>query len=132
MSYWGLKVVFCDSENNQLLTLGGAAWMTKRERDANFSAIPASRAESPYIVDVENGDGIVDDRLIDEKTVERLLGRPVSALIMEARELCISPKSGPDFQLPTPALVGQGRRVKPASPDRDGSFTLATSPAPPV
>ena len=86
MRYWGLGVTFCDAENNQFLSLGGAAWKTKRERDRNFAMIPVSITDSPFIVDVENDDGIIDDRMITKETVEGLIGRPVSQLIEESRQ----------------------------------------------
>lgn len=85
MNHWGLRVTFCDSENNQFLSLGGAAWRTKRERDANFAAIPPARTATLFIVDLENDEGIADDRMVTKETAEALLGRPVSQLIEEAR-----------------------------------------------
>lgn len=82
--YWGLEIVFMDEPNNRFLTLGGAAWKTKRERDAHFAVIPRASAFSPYIVDVVNDEGTVDDKLVTETIVERLLGRPIDELIRDA------------------------------------------------
>ena len=84
MSYWGLTVTYCDEKNNQFLSLGGAAWETKKERDENLSTIPAC-PEGPYLLDVEDEDSIVADRPIDQKTVEALLGNSVGNLIRNAR-----------------------------------------------
>ena len=89
MRYWGLAITFCDAERNEFMTLGGAAFKTKRERDANFATIPASSSDSPFIIDVEDDNGISGDRLITERTAETLLGKPISAAIREARELSV-------------------------------------------
>ena len=89
MKYWGLEITFCDEANNRFLSLGGAAWKTKRERDANFATIPAANSDSPFIIDVENDYDIVDERLVSQRTVEKLLGKPVGEAIKAARELSV-------------------------------------------
>ena len=86
MSYFGLEITFCDEDNNKFLSLGGAAWESRRERDEKFSVIPASASDTPFIVDVRDDYDIVDDRLIDLGTVEAIMGRSIGELIREARE----------------------------------------------
>lgn len=83
---WALQITFVDEANNQFLTLGGAAWKTKRERDANLRTIPRSDEDANLILDICSPRGIEDDFLIDAGTVERLTGKPLRVLIDEARD----------------------------------------------
>ena len=84
MSYWGLRITFCDEANNRFLTLGGAAWKTERERDRHFAAVPAADPSSPFMLDLENEDGLVGEKPIDEKTVHQLLGKSAAVAIADA------------------------------------------------
>jgi len=84
MNDWALKVTFCDVANNRFLTLGGAAWGTKRERDANLQRIPAAPAETDFVLDILSPEGIEDDRYIEAITVEILLRKPLDILIRDA------------------------------------------------
>lgn len=84
MAYHGLRVTYCDTLNNRFLTLGGAAWETRHERDAAFASIPTCKGDSPFIVDVEDEEGIVDDRQVSAVTVSLLLGKPIEHLVREA------------------------------------------------
>lgn len=81
---WALVITFCDVENNRFLELGGAAWPTKRERDAQLARIPHGPEESNLILDVKRGYDTVDDRCLSAATVEGLMGKPLSVLIAEA------------------------------------------------
>lgn len=83
---WGLRITFCDVRRNEFLELGGAAWPTKKQRDANLMSIPAAKRETPYILDVMSARGIEGDRFIDAATVEKLTGKRTRTLIAEARE----------------------------------------------
>lgn len=86
MADWILRITYCDENNNRFLTLGGAAWNTKRERDANLAKIPVATHDTNLVLDIMSPRGTEDDRLIDPKTVERLLGRPIAELIRKAGE----------------------------------------------
>lgn len=81
---WALEITYCDVENNRFLTLGGAQWKTKRDRDRNLATIPASGVDHNLILDICSPRGIEDDRLISPATVEALTRRPIEELITEA------------------------------------------------
>lgn len=82
---WILEITFCDEANNQFLSLGGAEWDTKRERDVNLRTIPRSGRDFNLILDICSPRGIEDDRLISPETAERLMGKPLPVLIEAAR-----------------------------------------------
>lgn len=82
---WALVITFADVKNNAFLTLGGAAWKTKRERDANLRSIPASASETDYLLDIHSPRGIEDDQYLNARAVEKLLSRPLDDLIADAR-----------------------------------------------
>lgn len=86
MSDWALRVTYCDHEKNRFLALGGAAWKTQAERDANLATIPAAPEETDFVLDVLDSQGIQDDRFLEPGTVEILLHKPVNDLIREAGE----------------------------------------------
>jgi hypothetical protein len=85
-----IKLVFCDEENNGFVTLGGAGFDTKQEWEHAWSSIP--RAIDGW----DNKDALCADKLdhnldqVDERPItaavaERLLGKPIAALIEEGR-----------------------------------------------
>jgi len=80
---WALAITYVDEKNNAFLTLGGAAWRTKRERDANLVTIPTV-PDSKYVLGIEGPQGIMEDRFLDAATVATLLGSPVKKLIADA------------------------------------------------
>lgn len=86
---YSIAITYGDEENNQLLTLGGAAWCSQREWNNEWDRIPANGGQSRYIADkVDEDDDIVDDRYVDRETVEALLSESIEQLIEKARE-CI-------------------------------------------
>ncbi|MBJ7469734.1 MAG: hypothetical protein JHD16_00450 [Solirubrobacteraceae bacterium] len=77
---YALQVTEADHQADEFRTLGGAAWLTRAERDAAFAVIPeapdeGATAPRTWIVDVLDGEfSIVADRCIDEATAMDLLG----------------------------------------------------------
>lgn len=88
---YALQVTEADRDENEFRTLGGAAWVTRSERDTALASIPEGPSEPAvgtlsWIVDVLDGDDIVGDRSIDEETAKTLLGvRSLDELRAEAR-----------------------------------------------
>ncbi len=111
---WFLGVTYMDAERNEFLHLGGAVCKGKRQRDEVLADIPVGPDDSPFILDIENLHGIIDDRLLSVGTVERLLKKPTALLIEEAYARAI--KSGDIRPIDVTARGeerrGEGRRVK--------------------
>lgn len=89
---WYLQVTYADHLGNEFLTLGGAGWPTKAERDAEFASIPEApdpgpAADGTYILDVIESDGYTHsaDKIISEATAHALLGQPLDDLKAKAR-----------------------------------------------
>lgn len=83
---YSLQLTFMDEPHNCFLTLGGATFSSKAERNRAFASIPEGRESSPFIVDVLDDDDIVGDKLIDRPTVSLLLSKTADVLVLEARQ----------------------------------------------
>jgi hypothetical protein len=73
---YSLRIVHLDEARNQIDELGGATWLTKRERDSQFDLIPDAGKHTGYLVDVlDPNDSIIADRRITREVAFKLLGR---------------------------------------------------------
>jgi len=85
-----LRITFCDTEMNGVVTLGGAECESMVAWNRAWQGIPASplgmKEPAWYSLDkIDQAGDRVDEKLIAPETVEALLGRPLPALIAEGR-----------------------------------------------
>lgn len=80
-----IQLVYFGHESGEVLTLGGAGFVTKKEDQAAWDALPAASGETDFIADRMDAErDIYDDRRITRATVESLLGKPLSKLVAAA------------------------------------------------
>lgn len=81
-----IQLVFFDDTTNEIVTLGGAGFITKEEDDAAWTNIPAFSGESSFMADrMDANRDIVDDKSVSAETCEILTGKPITQLIAEGR-----------------------------------------------
>lgn len=82
-----IQLVFFDDATNEVITLGGAGFVSKNE-DANaWAAIPEFVGESSFMADRMNATrDITEDRRVSAETCEALLGKPIAELIAAGRK----------------------------------------------
>lgn len=81
-----IQLQFFDQATNQVVSLGGAGFITKAEDDAAWASIPVFQGESAFMADRLDADrDIVDEKPVSAETCEMLMGRPIADLINEGR-----------------------------------------------
>lgn len=81
-----IQLVYTDTASNQVITLGGAGFVTHAENDAAWDNVPAFDGETNLMADRLDGDrDIVDDKPVSVETCERLMGASISDLIAAGR-----------------------------------------------
>lgn len=87
---WCIAITFADPVSKVFVTLGGAGWASRAERDQEWAKIPASPFNPKHPDNLfadkldRNGDRL-EERPITVSTVEALLGKPLDVLIAEGR-----------------------------------------------
>jgi hypothetical protein len=86
----GIKIVFCDEENNGFVILGGVAFETKSAWNSAWESIPQAsdgwdNKDALCADKLDDNLDHVDERPITSATAERLLGKPIATLIEEGR-----------------------------------------------
>ncbi|WP_411566850.1 hypothetical protein ACLIN3_27460 (plasmid) [Pseudomonas orientalis] len=87
---WCIAITFADEENIGFVTLGGAGWETQAEWEQQWQDIfvaPMGDADpANLIADKLNDAGdLIDEKRVNAETVERLLGRPLTELLVDGR-----------------------------------------------
>lgn len=81
-----IQLVFFDDASGEVVTIGGAGFVTKDEDDAAWADIPVFPGESSFMADrLDADEDIIDDKAVSAETCERLTGRPIAQLIAEGR-----------------------------------------------
>ena len=81
-----IQLMFFDNIMNEIVTLGGAGFITKKEDAAAWDNIPTFSGESSFMADhLDASRDIVDSKLVSATTCERLTGKPIAKLIAEGR-----------------------------------------------
>ncbi|HCF4721598.1 TPA: hypothetical protein NIF38_000699 [Pseudomonas aeruginosa] len=81
-----IQLQFFDSTTDQVVSLGGAWFMTKAEDDAAWVNIPVFEGETAFMADRLDGiRDIVDEKPVSAETCEKLMGQPIAVLISEGR-----------------------------------------------
>lgn len=81
-----IQVVFFDEATGEVVTLGGAGFVSIEEGTAAWSNIKGLEGESNFQADRLNARrDIYDQRCVSAQTCEALTGKPIATLIAEGR-----------------------------------------------
>ena len=81
-----ISLVFFDDKSGEVVTIGGAGFLTDAESDAAWANVHTFAGKSNFQADRLNAQGdIVDERTVDVVTCERLTGKPITTLIADGR-----------------------------------------------
>ena len=77
-----LQLVYFGHKSGEVLTLGGAGFLTKKEYREAWSAVPDAGQKTDFMADrMDAQRDIVEDRQVTQSVVERLLGQPLKTLV---------------------------------------------------
>ncbi|RBD68918.1 hypothetical protein BRM19_22020 [Xanthomonas oryzae pv. oryzae] len=78
--------MFFDSNENEIVNIGGAGFSTPEEVDAEWANIPAFSGESSFVADLTDAQGdILDSKPVSAETCACLMNKPITQLIREGR-----------------------------------------------
>lgn len=81
-----ISLVFFDGMSGEVVTIGGAGFLTDAESDTAWANVPTFAGLSNFQADrLDAQSDIVDEKTIDVVTCERLMGKPITTLIAEGR-----------------------------------------------
>ena len=84
----GIRMTYADRKHHGFVTLGGAAWETAGEAEAEWEKLRAhqARRKTVFLADRMTAEGMTDNYYLTGKTVEILLGEPLRTLIATGRQ----------------------------------------------
>ena len=81
-----IRLVYADTTSNDVITLGGAGFITREEDDAAWENIPAFAGATNLVADRLDAKGdIIDDKPVSVETCEVLMGASIEQLIQAGR-----------------------------------------------
>lgn len=81
-----IQLTFFDDTTGEAVVIGGAGFLTCAEDVAAWANVAAFDGSSSFQADRLDAQGdIVDDKTVSSETCERLMGRPIAALIADGR-----------------------------------------------
>lgn len=81
-----IQVVYADTASNEVITLGGAGFITRAEDDAAWANIATFEGATTLVADrLDANRDIVDDKSVSVETCERLMGASIAELIAAGR-----------------------------------------------
>lgn len=81
-----IQVVYADTTSNEVITLGGAGFITRAEEQAAWGNVPAFDGATNLVADrLDANRDIVEDKPVSVETCERLMGAPIAELIAAGR-----------------------------------------------
>lgn len=81
-----IQLVFFDDKSNEVITIGGAGFLTEPELDEAWNNLPTFNGKSSFQADRMDAQGdIVDEKTVDVATCEKLMSKPITTLIVEGR-----------------------------------------------
>jgi hypothetical protein len=81
-----IQLVYADTASNQIITLGGAGFITRTEDDAAWADVLAFDGQTNLMADrMDANYDILDDKPVSVETCERLMGKPIDQLIAAGR-----------------------------------------------
>lgn len=90
-----IRLMYADTASNQVITLGGAGFITREEDDAAWANVLAFGGATNLVADRLDANGdIVDDKPVSAETCEVLMGTPIAQLIAAGRAQLASELAG--------------------------------------
>jgi hypothetical protein len=81
-----ISLVFFDDVTGEAVNIGGAGFLTDAEFEAAWTDVPEFTGRSNYQADRLDAQGdIVGEKTIGVVTCEKLMGKPITTLILEGR-----------------------------------------------
>lgn len=81
-----ISLVFFDDTTGEVVTLGGAGFLTEEEFETAWDNVPTFTGRSNFQADrLDAQRDIVGEKTVDVVTCERLMGKPITTLIAEGR-----------------------------------------------
>ncbi len=81
-----IRLVYADTTSNEVITLGGASFITGDEDDAAWANVPAFAGATNLVADRLDANGdIIDDKPVSVETCEVLMGASIEQLIAAGR-----------------------------------------------
>jgi len=81
-----IQLVFFDDKSNEVITIGGAGFLTAAELGASWDNLPTFNGKSSFQADRLDAQGdIVDEKTVDVVTCETLMGKSITTLIADGR-----------------------------------------------
>ncbi|KLR57429.1 hypothetical protein [Diaphorobacter sp. J5-51] len=81
-----IQLVFFDDKNNEVITIGGAGFLTEPKLEEAWKNLPTFNGKSSFQADLLDGQGdIVDEKTVNVVTCETLMSKPITTLIAEGR-----------------------------------------------
>lgn len=81
-----IQIVYFDIPANEIITLGGAGFITKDEHIAAWNNIQEFSGDSSFIADrLDDKGSIIDSKPVSAETCERLMSTPIAQLIADGR-----------------------------------------------
>jgi len=81
-----IRLVYADTASNQVITLGGAGFVSREEDDASWDNVAAFAGATNLVADRLDANGdIVDDKPVSAEPCEVLMGAPIDQLIAAGR-----------------------------------------------
>jgi hypothetical protein len=81
-----IQLVYSDTASNQVITLGGAGFITHAEASAAWVDVPRFTGETNLVADrLDANRDIIDDKPVSAETCERPTGTPIADLITAGR-----------------------------------------------
>lgn len=81
-----IQLVYADTASNQVITLGGAGFITHAEDEEAWANVATFDGATNLTADrLDANRDIVDDKPVSVETCERLMGKPIADLIAAGR-----------------------------------------------
>lgn len=81
-----IRLVYADTTSNQVITLGGAGFISRTEDDAAWANVPAFAGVTNLVADRLDANGdIIEDKPVSAETCELLMGALIADLIAVGR-----------------------------------------------
>lgn len=81
-----ISLVFFDDTSNEVVTLGGAGFLTAEDVEAHWCDLVPFDGASSFQADRQDAQGdIIDEKAVSAEECERLVGKPIATLIAEGR-----------------------------------------------
>ena len=84
----GIRITYVDRKDQLFIALGGAAWETAEEAEAEWAKLGhlQTSGKTSFLADRMTVEGMTDHYYLTGRIVERLLGEPLHMLIAKGRK----------------------------------------------